>query len=168
MKRLILMRHAKSSWSDENLPDIDRPLNAEGATAAQSMGAWLSAKGYAPDQAITSTAARCVATLENLEPSLKPAPATLAIAGLYGAEPAEILEILRANCAGDCVLVVGHQPGIGELAREMRIDPPPHHPSYLKYPTGTATVLEVPVSDWSELSLGSATLIEQASPRELA
>ena len=58
MRRLILMRHAKSSWADPGQRDFDRPLNARGVRSAPLLGAWLRERGHVPDAALVSTARR--------------------------------------------------------------------------------------------------------------
>lgn len=168
MKRLILMRHAKSSWSDETLADIDRPLNERGRNAARVMGQWMRQHGHSPDIVLVSPAVRCRDTLVGVRSAAGATWASDEVAPLYAAEPQTILEAIRMHGTGDTVMVVGHQPGIGAFARAMRIDPPPQHPQYMKYPTGTVTVLEVPIADWSDLGFGSATLLDQASPKQVA
>uniref|UniRef100_UPI0035189862 SixA phosphatase family protein n=1 Tax=Nioella sp. TaxID=1912091 RepID=UPI0035189862 len=65
MKRLILMRHAKSDWS-LGQPDAARPLNARGQRSAEAMGDWLREKGYLPDQILCSSAQRTRETLDLL------------------------------------------------------------------------------------------------------
>ena len=62
MKQLLIMRHAKSSWSDENLSDHDRPLNARGQNNAPRMGAFVAEQGCLPDIIISSTAQRAAMT----------------------------------------------------------------------------------------------------------
>jgi phosphohistidine phosphatase len=62
MRRLILMRHAKSSWADPGQRDLDRPLNKRGRHAAGALGAWLKRRGYAPGHALVSTARRAQET----------------------------------------------------------------------------------------------------------
>lgn len=74
MKRLILMRHAKSSWADPGQPDHDRPLNDRGIDAAARVGKWLRARGYRPDQALVSTVARAQQTWAGVAEALDHPP----------------------------------------------------------------------------------------------
>ncbi|MBK8473109.1 MAG: histidine phosphatase family protein [Sphingobacteriales bacterium] len=62
MKRLVLIRHAKSSWDDGAISDFDRPLNARGQHDAPRMGAWLREKGITPDLIYSSPAQRALST----------------------------------------------------------------------------------------------------------
>ncbi len=168
MKRLILMRHAKSSWSQSDLPDIDRPLDVRGRNGADGLGVWLAAQGYAPDLVIVSSASRCVETWERVAAGLTGNPEVTTERELYNAPSGEIRDIIRASGKGETVLVVAHNPGIGTMARDMRVDPAPHHATFDKYPSGATTVLELPIDDWSALDFGTAHLVDYVTPKELA
>lgn len=127
MKKLTLMRHAKSSWADSDIPDIERTLGERGRRAADLLGKWLASEGHEPDQVIVSSAARCQETWELVSAGLSNQPDVSTEAGLYMASPEEILNIIRAKATGDNVLVIAHMPGIGSLARALRVDPAPAH-----------------------------------------
>ena len=66
MKTVLLMRHAKSDWKDENLADLERPLNQRGQRAAPLMGTLLREKGWAPQRILCSSAVRARQTTELL------------------------------------------------------------------------------------------------------
>lgn len=136
--KLILLRHTKSDWTDPRLADRDRPLNDRGRSAAVKMGAWLKSRGHVPDVVLCSDARRTRETLEGL--SLPEAKVEYR-ADLYLADAETILALARQQTA-DCVLVVGHNPGIGEAA-EMACKMPPTRPEFLRYPTGACTVVEI-------------------------
>ena len=70
MKRLILTRHAKSSWDDPLMSDHDRPLNERGKAAAADLGQWLASRGYVPDQVLCSDALRTRKTWSGIAPAL--------------------------------------------------------------------------------------------------
>jgi len=167
MKKLILMRHAKSSWSEEDIQDISRGLNDVGHEAAKLLGQWMEANDQTPDMVITSAAARCQETWSDMSAHLSSQPEVLVSCDLYMAGPEEILDVIRVSAKGDSVLVLTHQPGIGSLTRSMRVDPPPAHQTFNKYPTGATTVLNLPIDDWAEITLGIATLSEYVTPKEL-
>lgn len=168
MKRLILMRHAKSSWSEGDLSDIDRPLGERGRKGADELGVWLAAQGYAPDLVIVSSATRCAETWARVAAGLSGTPEVTTERALYMAPSEEIRNVIRANAKGDTVLVIAHNPGIGAMARDMRVDPAPHHATFDKYPSGATTVLELPIDDWSALDFGTAHLEAYVTPKELA
>ncbi|MEM7519546.1 MAG: histidine phosphatase family protein, partial [Pseudomonadota bacterium] len=116
MKRLILMRHAKSDWSAAAARDHDRPLNPRGRSAAQALGGWLRANAFLPDQVQSSTAVRTRETLLRL--NLPAVSDVTLIPQLYLATPDQILSCLR-DATGEAVLVLGHNPGIGEFAQDI-------------------------------------------------
>src|SRR6478735_6393170 len=95
MRRLILIRHAKSSWADAATADVDRPLDKRGRDGAALVGAWLAREGYRPDAALVSTARRTRETWDVLAHALGDAPASY-LPGLYHADAEAMLEALRA------------------------------------------------------------------------
>jgi len=161
MKRLILMRHAKSDWGDPMLPDHDRPLNKRGRRAASALGHWLRDTGHLPDEILCSTAARAQETLARL--ALAPAPALLD--PLYLAEPTEMLTILR-KAHGDTVLMIGHNPGIAEFAASL-VATPPAHDRFDDYPTGATLVAGFDTGNWRDLAPGTGRVQHFVIPREL-
>ena len=166
MKKLTLMRHAKSSWADSDIPDVDRTLGERGRKAAGLLGKWLESAGHVPDQVIVSSAARCQETWDLVSAGLTNTPTVVIESGLYTASPEEILEIIRKTATGDNVLVIAHMPGIGSLARALRVDPAPAHSAFDKYPTGGTTVLEVQ-GDWATLDFGTTHLDTYITPDDL-
>lgn len=160
MKRLILMRHAKSDWSFE-LEDHARPLNKRGRKSAKALGRWLQEKAYLPDEVLCSTAIRTRETLDLLKVGVQ----TWHERALYLAPPEAMLECLR-GADRNCVLMVGHNPGIAELAEALVVSPPPH-PRFADYPTGATLVVDFDISDWRDLEISSGTVIDFIVPREL-
>lgn len=166
MKRLILTRHAKSSWAESDLIDRDRPLNARGREAAGRIGKRLAASGDIPGQVLSSPALRCRETWEGMARHLPKVERVDYVERLYLAEPGEMLGVLRGAEAGT-VLMLGHMPGIGLLVRSLRRDPPPRHESFEKYPTGATTILEFATEDWADLQPGTGKLVDAFTPRDL-
>lgn len=166
MKRLILIRHAKSSWSSDAADDKTRPLNARGRDAALKIGNWLKGEGFIPDQVLSSNASRCAQTWEGIAQTLGAAPEVKFQDALYLAGPATMLASLHA-ASGDTVLMLGHMPGIGEFARDLRRDPPPDHEAFRKYPTGAVTVLDFKADNWNGVQMGTGKFIAYIAPRNL-
>lgn len=162
MKRLILMRHAKSDWS-AGLPDIERPLNPRGERAARALGDWLRRNGYIPDEVQCSAATRTQDTLAGL--ALGDAVKTTVSKALYLAEPAEMMDLL-ARAEGECVLMIGHNPGIAQLATAL-VASPPDSGKFLRYPTGATLVADFDIPGWDALEKKSGTTIDFVVPREL-
>jgi phosphohistidine phosphatase len=166
MKKLTLMRHAKSSWADSDIPDEARTLGERGRAAADLLGKWLAAEGREPDQVIVSSATRCQETWELVSAGMSTQPSVTTEASLYMATPDQIVDIIRTNATGENVLVIGHMPGIGNVARDLRVDPAPAHAAFDKYPTGGTTVLEVQ-GEWAALDYGTTHLDTYVTPADL-
>lgn len=158
---LILMRHAKSSWSDPGQSDHDRPLNKRGKRSARALGGWLRGHGHTPDQILCSSAVRAQLTCQGLELGL-PAPA---VPALYLAEPEAMLQVLQ-KATGRCVLMIGHNPGIGDFARRI-LSQPPQHDRFADYPTGATLVAGFDVPGWAQAGWHSGTPIDFIVPRAL-
>jgi phosphohistidine phosphatase len=160
MRRLILIRHAKSDWSLA-LDDHARPLNNRGRRSAPLIGAWLRDRGYLPDDVLCSDALRTRETLAGLGLA---APVTYTRM-LYLAEAEDILKVLCA-AEGATVALIGHNPGIGEFAARIVADPP-DHPRFDDYPTAATLVAEFDIDTWDKADFGAARAADFVTPREL-
>ena len=118
MKHLLIVRHAKSAWSDASLRDFDRPLNKRGEHDAPEMGARLKSRSLVPQQMIASPARRALRTAQLLAAQFDYPVADIEIVdGLYEAGTGDWLALIGALPeALECVLAVGHNPTITELA----------------------------------------------------
>ncbi len=164
-KRLILTRHAKSSWDNANLADRDRPLNARGRAAAVDLGLWLASRGYVPDEVICSDATRTRETWEAIAPSLPGAPAARLTEKLYQAGPDVMLAMLR-HASGDTVLMLGHNPGIAEFAQRLVLRAPLNG-EFQRYPTAATLVVEFPIDNWADLAPGTGATDDFIVPKEI-
>lgn len=167
MKRLGLLRHAKSDWDDLSLRDFDRGLNARGRRGAALMGRHIREHGIAWDLLLASPAERVKRTLEasGLEvPARWDQQAYLADAdGLMG-----LLRRIGGN--PDAVLLAAHNPGLQELVFSLV---PPEAQNALfeelaeKYPTATFALLELEIDAWADCKAGCGKLVHFARPRDL-
>jgi phosphohistidine phosphatase len=159
--RLILLRHAKSSWASAGLADHDRPLNARGRRAAAAVGEWLRREGYLPDLVLCSTARRTRETTEllGLDAELR------TLSELYHAEPAAMAGVLRRAGDAECVLMVGHNPGIAAVAAGL-VERPPAHPRFPDFPTAATLVADF-TSGWADLRAGTGTVVGFIVPADL-
>lgn len=156
MKRLSLIRHAKSDWANEMLEDIDRPLNARGYKDAQDMARHLKKLGILPDVMVSSTAIRASSTalifsrcFELKEDQLVFTPR------LYEADEEEFLSVIRGlKAEWDTVFIFGHNNTITEVANRLG------NLSIDNIPTCGVVVLEHPAGTWKELINYSFTLFE--------
>jgi phosphohistidine phosphatase len=160
-RRLILMRHAKSSWDDPFLPDHERPLNARGVNSAKALGNWLRTHQLVPDEVISSTSTRTMQTAEGLAL----APPVRFTKALYHADPAQIWQVL-SQATGQCVLILGHNPGIAEFAAQC-VTQPPDHPRFDDYPTGATLVVDFDAPAWDMVRPGTGRTAHFVIPREL-
>ncbi len=170
MRTLFLLRHAKSSWSDPSLTDRDRPLAPRGRRAANRIGRYAGSHGIRPQLVLCSSARRARETLDLLRPALGPDVAVDFGDDLYGADTDHLLRRLRA--LGDdieSVLVVGHNPGVQDLAIRLAGDGEPIAVERLmaKFPTGALATLDLGISTWAQLKPGCGYLASLVAPRNL-
>ena len=162
---LILLRHAKSGWDDPMAEDHARTLTERGQRAARAVGRWLHEAGHVPDLILTSDATRTLQTVAGLCETWQDPPPVTRHRALYHAGPHAILkQIAQVRDAG-CLLVCGHNPGIGELAQRMVIAEP-DHPRFADYPTAATTVIACDAQAWSAVRPGRC--IDFVTPADLA
>ncbi len=166
MKRLILTRHAKSSWDDPLTPDHDRPLNERDKAAAADLGQWLASRGYVPDEVLVSDSLRTRKTWSGIAPALPGTPLLELKPALYHAGPDVMLAVLR-HASGDCVMLIGHNPGIGEFAGRL-VARAPANPEFARYPTGATLVADFDIDRWADLKWGTGVVHDFMVPREVA
>jgi phosphohistidine phosphatase len=165
MKRLILTRHAKSSWDDPLTPDHDRPLNERGKAAAADLGQWLASRDYVPGEVLCSDAVRTRKTFSGIAPALPGAPVLELKPALYHAGPDVMMAVLR-HAKADVVMMIGHNPGIAEFAARL-VAHPPANPEFGRYPTGATLVVDFDVSDWGQVAFGQGVTVDFIIPSEI-
>ena len=118
MKEICIVRHAKSSWDDFLIADIDRPLNERGHDTAPKMAKYLKKQGFYPDQLITSPAKRAYTTADYFAKEFKINKDKInIISRLYMAGIDELLDTIQnANEDADRIAIFAHNPGITEFA----------------------------------------------------
>jgi len=170
MKTVILMRHAKSSWSDPELDDHDRPLSKRGRKSAPVMAKWLAEQGLLPDRILSSSSRRTQETVERMREEVPALPEAELSEALYHASPDVILAELQ-KLPGDCerALVLGHEPTMSSalLLLDSSATAPGLYRAYEHYPTAAIAVIEADVDDWGEVEAGTARFTLFAVPREL-
>ena len=120
MKTLLILRHAKSSRDDPNMADHDRPLNERGKRAAKEAGRFLRDEDLVPELIISSTALRARKTAQKAAKRCDYPRAIELSDRLYLSTPRDHLEVVQALAdAEDCVLLVGHNPGISQFLSEL-------------------------------------------------
>lgn len=175
MKTLYLLRHAKSSWGDPNLPDHDRPLNERGRRAAHTMARYMRKQRIQPGLVLASTAQRVSETLELLLPELDANPPVIRDRSLYLATPDQLLSRLRlASGNTSNILIIGHNPGIHELAvqlaGEVADDAARDARDRMKaaFPTAALAVIRFAEAGlWRDVGYGKGELAAFTTPREV-
>src|SRR4051812_22129954 len=117
MRRILLLRHAKSDWSDPGAGDHERPLNRRGQDAAHRIGTYLDRHRLVPEYVLCSTAARARETWDLVSAAIPTAPPTPYDERLYNAAAGSILEVVRQAAPNiKSLLLIGHNPGLQELS----------------------------------------------------
>lgn len=162
MKTLLIMRHAKSSWKDEGLPDHDRPLNERGLRDAPTMGRFLVKQGHRADAVLTSSARRARRTAELVASEMDRAEVIEVIDALYLADPLVYLAALRhLTPEVRTVLVVGHNPGISEWASKLTR-------RAIELPTAAVACVALKTDDWSTVDGGTpGALVDLWLPKKI-
>jgi phosphohistidine phosphatase len=168
VKTLHLLRHAKSSWEDTGLGDHERPLAPRGQRAAKRMAEYLAEQAPAPLTVLCSSARRARETLTLIAPGLGPETTVEVEEELYGATAEELLDRLRRVPEPTAsVMLIGHNPGLQDLALSLARGGPGAERVREKFPTGALATLETPVARWRELGPRQAELVDYVVPREL-
>lgn len=172
MKKVILLRHGKSSWDEPDLDDHDRPLAPRGQRASPVVGSWLAAKGHLPDIVLCSSARRTRETWQLVAEALPGGQdRDLSIEeALYHASPDGMLaRIATLDDGVSTVMLVGHNPGLSSLARKLA--GPKVRPgcarAFRHFPTAAAAIFTLPADRWQEIEFGQAAFVDFAKPREL-
>lgn len=163
--RLILTRHAKSSWDDPTVDDHDRALNARGNAAAKAIGLWISQNGYCPEAVFSSTARRTSQTWGHIAKHCNQTDEVQFTSALYLASPDRMLTILQGS-RRNSVMLLGHNPGTGMLASAL-VKTAPVHPKFDQYPSAATTVISFEVESWADITRHSGQVEAFIVPRDL-
>lgn len=169
-RRILLLRHAKSSWDEPGASDYDRPLAPRGRRAAAVMGVYLRDEDFVPDLVLCSGARRARETWDLVAHAFKRPPAIEHDTALYMATPDLLLKRLKKlPDAVRTVLFVGHEGGVDALARRLAGNgaAPLRRRLAEKFPTAALAVLALELADWGALAEKSATLTRLAAPKDL-
>jgi phosphohistidine phosphatase len=171
MRRLLLLRHAKSSWAEPGLSDRERRLSERGRRAAELIAAAIEARGLLPDRVLCSPAKRARETLAALTPRLGDRVEVAIVDALYEPAPPDYADVIAEHGDGARkLLVVGHNPamqrtalvlmgpGEGKLQSEIAA----------KFPAGGLAVLDFKIGSWAELRPNSGQPSAFITPRGLA
>ena len=171
MKRLILLRHAKSSWNDPVERDFDRPLNNKGKRAAETMGQHMRENAITADLIIASPAARVKETLDSVATGygsyLEPQWDRRA----YLASNMTLLDIVHeADDGANALMLAGHNSGLEDLVLLLVPDTrgdKARAEVEEKFPTCSLAEMEFDVENWADIAPGSGKLLRFVRPRDL-
>ena len=170
MKTLTLLRHAKSGWDDPVTRDFDRPLNAKGKRAAQTVGRHLRDLGLEFDHIVASPAIRVGETLDAVAAGYGRTLAPVWERRIYLASAATLLDVVHELPHDTArVLLVGHNPGLEDLVL-MLVPEAADGLRVLveeKYPTATLAEMTLDVAGWDDAATGRATLTRYIRPCDL-
>jgi phosphohistidine phosphatase len=146
MKTLLILRHAKSSWKNAGLADHDRPLNKRGQRDAPRVGRRLRDENLTPDLILSSTAKRALDTAEAVAEASGYEGEIESRPDLYMADPEAYLRALRGLSDDfQCVMVIGHNPGLEELLEALTGEA-------AAMPTAALAHVELPLKRWQDLN----------------
>jgi phosphohistidine phosphatase len=170
MRRLMLLRHAKSDWAVPGARDHDRPLNPRGRESAPKMGAYMVRHALVPDLILASTATRVRETLDLLLPAFADVPKLVHDKRLYEAEAAALLAIVMETARPvHSLMLVGHNPALAELAALLIASGDVEMRQQLleKFPTAALAVIDFALDDWDKIHRKSGRLDRFVVPRTL-
>lgn len=160
MKKLFILRHAKSSWDDPNLTDFDRPLNERGLNAAPFMGEVMAKRGFMPGTILSSPARRAMKTALLVKESAGSNAVVQYDERIYDATPQTLRQVVSelGEDQGSAMLV-GHNPGIEGFI------------SYLtgnreSMPTAALAVVDLKIDTWEDVSADCGELQLVVRPKE--
>ena len=175
MRRLLLLRHAKTENDAPSGQDQDRRLDDRGRLDATAIGGWISRHpAFLPDAVLVSPAVRALQTWEIVREAIKthaPPPRIEFPAELYGADPAQLLQMIRMAEATDPrrLMLVGHNPGMHELALALAGSGDAAAKKALdnNLPTTGLAIFDFAIDDWNEVAFRRGALVRFTSPKLL-
>jgi phosphohistidine phosphatase len=166
--RLMLLRHAKAVTADPGMADRDRGLSARGRKDALKIGSYITLHALLPTQAIVSSARRTRETWECAHSTFPQPCRADYLDKLYDARPEDILNAIReAHVASNSLLVIGHNPGMYEIARHLIASGDVEAREELNegLPTGGLVVIDFAGSNWEQVHGRGGRLERFISPR---
>jgi phosphohistidine phosphatase len=170
MRRLMLLRHAKTERAEPGERDRDRKLTKRGRADAPAVGAYMAHHGLVPDLALVSPARRAQETWTLLAEAFAKEPRVVNDERIYNANPEELIAVIGETRGARSLMVVGHNPGLhhlaialiasGEVEARERVS--------AKLPTSALVVIDLPLNDWSLVHPQAGRLERFVTPRLIA
>ena len=167
MKRLYLLRHAKSDWGEPGLADHDRPLAPRGRRAAPLVAGYMIENDLRPSFVLVSSALRALQTFESFKGVATDATVNIEPA-VYGADVGDLMGLIHSvPPEHDSAMLVGHNPTMQDLALTLAAGGPGYDAARAKFPTAALAVLDAQIETWPELAPAGASIIDFVVPRDL-
>ncbi len=162
MKTVYFIRHAKSSWDDYSLRDIERPLSSRGIRDASFMAKKLKSKNVHPDLIISSPANRALTTAKYFAEEMNLDDQNIDIKNsIYEAYPEDVLQVVKkVNNTANTIFVFGHNPTFTSLVNRFTEDYIPN------IPTCGVVKIEADIDSWSEFNESTAVQTEFHYPKQ--
>jgi len=161
MKKLLLLRHAKSSWDDPAFSDFERPLNARGLITAAFMGELIARRKLEVDAIISSPASRAAQTAMLVKENGGLNASLIFDERIYEASPQTLLVVVSGLGDDlDSAMLVGHNPGIESFIGLLTATVEP-------MPTAALALIKINIQSWGDIKFGTGTLIEVIRPKEM-
>ena len=174
MRRLMLLRHAKTENDAPSGRDQDRRLDKRGQRDAAEIGGWIGRHPPFPDSVLVSPAVRAHQTWDIVWEAMKDSgrePQVEFLPELYGGDPPQLLETIRAASATDPkrLMVVGHNPGMHELALALAGsgDTAGRNALVHNLPTSGLAIFDFAIDDWADVAFRGGKLVQFVSPKLL-
>jgi phosphohistidine phosphatase len=167
MHRLLLLRHAKTERAEPGERDRDRKLTPRGRVDAPIIGIYMGRHRLIPDLALVSPATRAMETWELVAGAFVRPPRLVTDARIYNASADTLFDMIRETADARCLLVVGHNPGLHDLAKQLigSGDVESREDLNEKLPTSGLAVIDFAFDGWSKLHSGAGRLERFVSPK---
>jgi phosphohistidine phosphatase len=169
MRRLLLLRHSKTERAAPGERDRDRRLTERGRADAPVMGDYMMQHHLVPDLVLVSPAVRTQETWALVGAAFSKTPRALSESRIYNASSDTLADLIRETGNADTLLVVGHNPGLHDLATELigSGDPQTRESLNEKLPTSGLIVIGFAIEDWALLQHAAGRLERFVSPRQI-
>ena len=162
MKTLILIRHAKSDWANENLSDHDRPLNERGLTNAPVMAGKLKQKISLPQLWVSSSAVRALTTAKLFCKEFKvDEKKVVSNPELYNTTPGFVIDFIqKQNDEFESIIIFNHNPTVSQLV-SMLCNLPSYH-----LPTCSVAIIQFEIDSWKNFGSVAGSLVDLDYPKK--
>lgn len=170
MKKLYVLRHAKSSWDAMDLPDHDRPLAPRGERAALVIGRYMAQRDLIPELVLCSTATRSTETLRLVASQWEQEVRTVRDRSLYLTGARTIRQrVAQTEDPVKVILVIGHNPDLHDLTVALAEPGSQAHRrlAETKFPTAALAIFHFAIPDWPSLRSATGTLVDLKTPKVL-